>query len=54
MTGSPVEGIKGDASARKLCPDRVTAGARSMRAPGSSAVGDDSVGATGRGGKTVD
>ena len=54
MTGSAAEGIKGDASARKRCPERVTTGAGSMRVPGSLAVGSDSVGATGRGGRTGD
>ncbi len=54
MTASAAEGTKGDASARKRCPERVTTGAGSMRAPGSGVVGDDRVGATCRGGRTVD
>ena len=54
MTGSAADGMKGDASTRKRCPERVTADAGSVRSPGSGAVGDDSEGATGRGGRTVE
>ena len=54
MTGSAAEGTKGDASARKRCPERVTADAGSVRSPCSGAVEDDNEGATGCGGRTVE
>ena len=56
MTGNAAEGTNGDASARKRCPERVTIGAgEGITVPSSCAVElDGSVGATGRGGRTME